>query len=400
MLKNNRSSVIRFFDHLDKDKTDGIAFYLILIGLTFLMFASKKDTNLAFSIFYVLGVVSIIRGIILSLEIILRKKLNIKILTGRTEIITYVLLIVKLFPEIITPNYSSGSYILAFIIFVYSIRNILFSVFMFSSKNQPNIPEENKKLNAILYSFGCTCFFLLAFGSFDFFFFKVFILFLVYGIYYFVREKYLLHSIKSPYGVNTTIRKSIFSHVWDVNFLVLYILLLMFLLFNYNVLTLSEQPTIYYFYSTSAQVFAALLGIIVMFSILILQKEDKVSNERNRFLKKGLVGFTILYIIILILSFTGIVLKDTVYPNSIQKIPEYPDINMFRDILSISIFEFIFLMIPVALLYLYAMISDFLKWDDADVTFEVERGAMHIDPDIFNKAVKGADRVRIVIKSP
>lgn len=397
MLEKIRPSVIRFFDHLNKDKTDGIAFYLILIGLASLMFASKKDTNVVFSIFYVFGVVSIIRGTILSLEIILSKKLNIKILTGRTEIITYVLLIVKLFSEIITPNYSSGSYILAFIIIVYSIRNILFSIFMFSSRNQTNIPVENKKLNAMAYSFGVTCFLLLTFGSFDFLFFKVFILFLVYGIYYLVREKYLLPSIKSPYGENTTYKKSIFSHVWDVNFLVLYILLLMFLLFYYNVLTLSEiQPTVYYFYSTSAQVFAALLGIIVMFSILILQNEDKVSDERNRFLKKGLVGFTILYIIILILSFTGIVLKDTVYPNSIKSIPEYLDINMFRDILSVSIFEFVFLMIPAALLYLYAMISDFLNWD---ATFEVESGSMlHVEPDNFNAAVKGANRITVVVK--
>ena len=105
----------------------------------------------------------------------------------------------------------------------------------------------------------------------------------------------------------------------------------MFLLFYSNVLTISEtQPTLYYFYSTSAQVFAHSSGIIVMFSILILQKEEKVSDERNRFLKKGLVVFTILYIIILILSFTGIALKDTVNFNSIERIHEDPNINMFK----------------------------------------------------------------------
>lgn len=172
----------------------------------------------------------------------------------------------------------------------------------------------------------------------------------------------------------------------------------MFLLFYFNVLTIAEmQPTLYYFYSTSAQVFAALLGIVVMFSILILQNEENnKSYERNRFLKKGLVGFTILYILILILSFAGIAIKDTVNFNSIEKLPEEPDINMFRDILSIFIFEFLFLMIPAALLYLYAMISDFLNWD---ATIEVERGSMlHVDPDTFNSAVKGADKIKIVVK--
>ena len=73
MLENIRSSVIRFFDHLDKDKADGMAFFSLLSGLTFLMILSKKDVNITFSIFYVFGNVLTIVGIILSLEIILEK---------------------------------------------------------------------------------------------------------------------------------------------------------------------------------------------------------------------------------------------------------------------------------------------------------------------------------------
>lgn len=97
MLEKIRSSIIRLFDHLNKDKSDGKAFFFILFGLFVHLVASKKDTNIAFEMLYVFGNVLIIVGIILSLEIILRKKLNIKILTGRTEFIYYVLLIVKLF---------------------------------------------------------------------------------------------------------------------------------------------------------------------------------------------------------------------------------------------------------------------------------------------------------------
>ncbi len=391
MLEKFRSSLFKFFDHLDKDKNDGIAFFSILIGLTFLMVASKKDANIDLGMLYVFGIVSTIVGIIFSLEIILRKKFNTKILTGRTDFITYVLLIVILFPQVNTPKYNSVSYILAFIVMVYSIQNILFSFFMFSWRNQTNILEENKKFTAIAYSFGFTWLILLTSGSVNFLFFKVFILFLVYGIYYLVREKYLMQSIKSPSGESITYKKSIFSHVWNINHLILYILLLMFLLFYYNVLTISEiQPTLYYFYSTSAQVFAALLGIIVMFSILILQKEGEKYDDRNRFLKKGLVGFAMLYIIILVLSFAGIAVKDTVNLNSIENIPEYPDTNMFRDLLSAGIFEFVFLMIPAALLYLYAMISDFLNWD---ATFEiVGGGGIHSDT---LKAAKGAESITI-----
>lgn len=396
MLENFRSFIIRFFDHLDKDKNDAMAFYSILMGLTFLMMASKKDANTDyFDIFYVFGIVSIIVGYAFSLEIILRKGFNIKILTGNVDFITYILLIVILIPKIITLKYSSISLILMLIIIVYSIRNIMFYWFMFTWKNQKNISEENKRFNAIAYSFGFTCFSLLVFGAADFLFHKIFILFLVYGIYYLVREKYLIQSIKSPSRDNITIKQGIFSHVWNITYMILYLLLLMFLLFYYNILTISvAQPTLYYFYSTSAQVFATLLGIIVMFSILILQKEEKEHDDRNRFLKNGLIGFTILYIIILILSFAGIAIKDTVNLNSIEKIPDKPDINMFRDLLSVSIFEFVFLMIPAALLYLYAMISDFLKWD---AIYEVEGGAMRVDSDTF-KTTKGADKRKVVIK--
>ena len=50
-------------------------------------------------------------------------------------------------------------------------------------------------------------------------------------------------------------------------------------------------------------------------------------------------------------------------------------------------------MIPVALLYLYAMISDFLKWD---ATFEIKTGeSIHSDS---LKIAKGADRVKIKVK--
>lgn len=178
-----------------------------------------------------------------------------------------------------------------------------------------------------------------------------------------------------------------------MSFLVLYILLLMFLLFYFDIFIISEtQPTLYYFYSTSAQVFAALLGIVVMFSILILQKEEKENADRKKFLKKGLKGFTILYIIIIVFSITGIVIKDTVEFNPIEKIPENPDINVFRDVLNMSIFELILLMIPIALLYLYAMISSFLNWD---ATFEIKPGQKLLS-DVLNEA-KGADTIKIEV---
>lgn len=387
----------KFFDYLGKNPSDAGKFYAIIFGLMFLWLASivsKKDTDVYSGMLYVFGIVSVVIGIIFGLDVILRKKFNNKFLTDKMEFVVNILFIIILFPQLIKLNPNSVSYILMFIIIIYSGRIILFSCFMFALKSN-GLSEEKRKFNASDFSFGITLFFLLGSSSFDFLFFKVFILFLVYGIYYIIRERYLPKSIESPIEGNITFKKSVFSEVWNMSSLVLYILLLMFLLFYFNVLLVSEnQPTLYYFYSTSAQVFAALLGIVVMFSILILQKEEKRHADRRKILKIGLKGFTILYIIIIVLSITGILIKDTINFNPIEKIPEILNISVFRDVLNVAIFEIILLMIPVALLYLYAMISSFLNWE---ATFEIKSGQTILSDTIMK--AEEADSITIEAKN-
>lgn len=386
MFGNARSSVIKFFDYLEKNPSDAVSFYALFFGLMTLLIASKKDTNVDLGLLYVLGIVSIIAGFVFGLDIILRKKFKNKFLTNKIDFMVNILFIIIFIPQLIRSNSKSVSFILMLIIVVYSLRVVLFSYFMFAWRLNKS-SEEDKKFNASTYSFVFTLFPLLTSSSIDFLFFKVFILFLAYGIYYLVRERYLPESIKSSMEGNITYKKSVFSEVWSMGLLVMYIILLMFLLFYFNVLVVSEtQPTLYYFYSTAAQVFAALLGIVVMFSILILQKEEKQHADRRRILKKGLKGFTILYIIIIVLSITGIVIKDTINFNPIEKMPDMPNLSVFRDVLNVGIFELIFLMIPVALLYLYAMISSFLNWE---ATFEIKQGQKILSDTI--KEASGAD---------
>lgn len=80
---------------------------------------------------------------------------------------------------------------LLLLIIVYSIRELLFYVFMFVLKSG-NLSEIDKKFNALAFSFGFTLFSLLGLALEDFLFFKILILFLVYGIYYFIgRNIYL-----------------------------------------------------------------------------------------------------------------------------------------------------------------------------------------------------------------
>ena len=387
MFEKARSYMIKFFDYLNKNPNDAGSFGVFISGLMLLWIYP-------IGMIYVFGILSVVVGFIFGLEIILRKKFNNKFLTSNIDIVVNILIFIILFTKLIRSNPNSVSSILMLIIIVYSGRIILFSSFMFASKSN-GLPEKKRKFNSSFFSFGFTLFFLLVSSSVDFLFFKVFILFLVYGIYYFIREKYLPKSIESSIEENITYEKSVFSEVWNMSFLVLNILLLMFLLFYFNVFTISEtQATLYYFYSTTAQVFAALLGIVVMFSILILQNEEKRHADRIKILKTGLIGFTILYIIIIVFSITGILISDTINFNPIEKMPEIPDINVFKDVLNVSIFELVLLMIPVSLLYLYAMISSFLNWE---AKFEIKSG-QKISSDIIMKA-KGADKIKIEVKS-
>lgn len=387
MFEKARSYMIKFFDYLNKNPNDAGPFGVFISGLMLLWIYP-------IGMIYVFGIVSVVVGFIFGLEIILRKKFNNKFLTSNIDIVVNILIFIILFTQLIRSNPNSVSSILMLIIIVYSGRIILFSGFMFASKSN-GLLEKKRKFNSSFLSFGFTLFFLLVSSSVDFLFFKVFILFLVYGIYYFIREKYLPKSIESSIEENITYEKSVFSEVWNMSFLVLNILLLMFLLFYFNVFTISEtQATLYYFYSTTAQVFAALLGIVVMFSILILQNEEKRHADRIKILKTGLIGFTILYIIIIVFSITGILISDTINFNPIEKMPEIPDINVFKDVLNVSIFELVLLMIPVSLLYLYAMISSFLNWE---AKFEIKSG-QKISSDTIMKA-KGADKIKIEVKS-
>lgn len=390
MLENARSSLIKFLDYLQKNSS---SFYLMFMGLSILFAAVMREPD--FGLLHVLGIVTSVVGIVFAIDNILHKKFNIEFSMEQINFIIGIVLFIILFPQLFILNHNFYSYILIFILVIASVRVVLFSSFMFAWKKSTKISQENKKVNAMAFSYAIILLFLLNFASYNFLSYKVFILFLVYGIYHLVREKYLMPYVKLPFEGNITYRKSIFSGVWNLSGFAAIVILFMFLLLYHNVITIYEtQPTLYYFYSTTAQVFASILGIVVMFSIFILQTNKTKHDDRIRFLKRGLKGFTILYMLIIVISITGIVMKDTIDLNSIPKIPDALDSTILRDILSISIFELIFLMSPAALLYLFAMISDFLI---LDITINAPSGTSIPFNTETVKKISGADRTKIVI---
>jgi hypothetical protein len=194
---------------------------------------------------------------------------------------------------------------------------------------------------------------------------NIFLIILVYGFYDLIKVKYL--SSKVNYSdINENTKISFFDEIKNVDYYAWIIVLIMFLLYNFQFFNISDSQTLYYFYSASAQIFAALLGIVAMFGILILQKNEFKAKTKNNVLKNGIKGFLIIYISVIILSITGILVSRNITLDRMSLVPEIIDVSSTRDLINSIIFELSFLMIPAALLYLYAMIVDFLKLDESD----------------------------------
>lgn len=205
-------------------------------------------------------------------------------------------------------------------------------------------------------------FLLLPIGTLSY---RIFIMFLVYAIYDFMKIKYL-PSIDTKKHVNED-STTVFSSISYVDSFGWIIVLFLFILYNFNIFNIEKQ-TLYYFYSTTSQVFSALLGIVVMFGILILQEERKQDEKSIKiiFLKRGLLGFSLLYVFVIMLSLSGVlIVNNTLQEITLKSLQNYESIDI-QNIIGLTIFELSFLMAPVSLLYLYALVTEFLKLDHTE----------------------------------
>lgn len=130
-----------------------------------------------------------------------------------------------------------------------------------------------------------------------------------------------------------------------------------------------DATTIHWFYSTIAQVFAALLGIIVMIGV-------SQFIIKNPTIIKALKGYTILYIIVILISLFGITFIHENYENEIDLsnqinlgfnilIPstQSEEINFpgANQIFNSMIFIFSLVLVVGSLLYLYNLVNIMLK---------------------------------------
>lgn len=148
------------------------------------------------------------------------------------------------------------------------------------------------------------------------------------------------------------------------------------LIFPITIGTLNAA-SIHWFYSTTIQSFATILGIFVMIGTYLLihsrsNESDKDVNLQKKSLLKAIIGLSLIYITVIIISIIGIITinefnnaipiinldLNSILPSTLVQFRVLPQI---REIFITSIFIFILASIIGGLGYLFRLTSDIFK---------------------------------------
>ncbi|MFZ2498778.1 hypothetical protein [Methanosarcina sp.] len=259
--------------------------------------------------------------------------------------------------------------ILTLIICLFSIRYVLFRIcskvslkWMKGKRNNILVTVNVSLVSYFL--FGLIYYFVLCSSSVNFIKISIFVIILVSAFYELVKIMYLsppIEYVEIDKSKNT--KTDIFYEILNADLFAWAIVIIMFYLYFYEFFNISSQ-TLNSFFSSIAQMFASIVGIIAAFSIFILQQYSGENEIKRTTLKNGISGFLVIYIFIIIVSVIGILVSNDITSVNLSLLKSETDIALTRDLIVPLIFEFSLLMFPIALLYLYAMIVTFLKFDD------------------------------------
>lgn len=337
-------------------------FFLIFIKTFSSVTQKTRIPNEIFEIFHMMEIILTVFCLAYILIIILQA-FNKQISRSSTFFVISVLLICFFYAELKETSLNSISYTLSLIISAFCIRYVFFRFYLYRVQKK-RMDESLEHFIALLYSYVSlyiVYFIFICYPTVKFFQLNIFLMILVYGFYDLVKVKYLFLSPEYSEKSESD-HISFFNEIKGIDMYAWLIVLIMFLLYNYKIFNVSDTQTLYYFHSAVSQIFAAILGIVSMFGILILQKKE--NETKNNILKKGIEGFLIIYLSVIILSITGILVSRDITFESLSAITWSLNMDSTTKLISSTIFELSFLMTPIALLYLYAMIVNFLKFDD------------------------------------
>lgn len=143
------------------------------------------------------------------------------------------------------------------------------------------------------------------------------------------------------------------------------LILLFFLCLFYLVVTQLgiEETRFDSFYEAVIYAYVGILAIVIAFTVLVIQRGTQ--KNRTEHLKRALEGLVQMYVIFALIAITGLLLgtdiNGEVLTRSVEPSEILGSVNAFLNISRILTIEFTILAFPAGLLYLHAMIKDFLK---------------------------------------
>jgi len=145
----------------------------------------------------------------------------------------------------------------------------------------------------------------------------------------------------------------------------LYIVLIFFLCLFYFLVTQAdmERPDFSFFYQAVIYAYLGILAIVIAFAILVIQR--RTQKQATEHLRRALTGLVQMYIVFVLITVTGLLLGTDVNGEILTRSAELSEIlssvDSFLNICRIIAVEFSILAFPAGLLYLHAMIKDFLR---------------------------------------
>lgn len=144
----------------------------------------------------------------------------------------------------------------------------------------------------------------------------------------------------------------------------LYGILIVFSVIFYFIVTKepAEKHSFTLFYEVVAAAYLGILAIVIAFAVLVIRGHTQ--QEVTEHFRRAIMGLVKMYVVFALITVVGLLLGTEVSGSILTRSVEFSEIlgsaDSFLNLCRLLVVEFAVLVFPIGLLYLYAMIKDFL----------------------------------------
>lgn len=158
--------------------------------------------------------------------------------------------------------------------------------------------------------------------------------------------------------------RSALRNLWGIRPFLYGILIFFFILFYFIVTQVpAEKHYFSLFYEAVAAAYLGILAIVIAFAVLVIRRETL--QEVTEDFRRAVTGLVQMYVIFALITVVGLILGTEVSGDILTRSMELSEIlesvDSLLNVCRLLTLEFAVLAFPVGLLYLYAMIKDFMK---------------------------------------